>query len=31
MDLRRLPAVGQKDVERLDRYVKAWRRLKQLE
>ena len=27
MDLRRLPSVGQKDLERLDRYVRAWRRL----
>jgi hypothetical protein len=28
MDLRRLPAVGEKDLERLGRYVTAWRRLK---
>ena len=27
MDLRRLPSVGQKDLDRLDRYVRAWRRL----
>jgi (p)ppGpp synthase/HD superfamily hydrolase len=31
MDLRRLPAVGEKDAERLGRYVRAWRRLKELE
>jgi (p)ppGpp synthase/HD superfamily hydrolase len=30
MDLRRLPAVGEKDLERLGRYVTAWRRLKQV-
>ena len=29
MDLRRLPAVGEKDLERLGRYVRAWRRLKE--
>ena len=29
MDLRRLPAVGEKDLERLGRYVSAWRRLKE--
>ena len=29
MDLRRLPAVAGDDLERLDRYVRAWRRLKQ--
>jgi hypothetical protein len=29
MDLRRLSSVGEKDVERLNRYVRAWRRLKQ--
>lgn len=28
MDLRRLPALGPKDHERLDRYVASWRRLK---
>lgn len=28
MDVRRLTAVSQKDADRLDRYVKAWRRLK---
>ncbi len=27
MDLRRLPSIGQKDLDRLDRYVRAWRRL----
>ena len=30
MDLRRLAAVGEKDFERLGRYVEAWRRLKQV-
>ena len=29
MDLRRLPAVAEKDLARLDRYVRAWRRLKE--
>ena len=29
MDLRRLPAVSQKDLDRLARYVAAWRRLKE--
>jgi (p)ppGpp synthase/HD superfamily hydrolase len=28
MDMRRLPAVTEKDRERLDRYIRAWRRLK---
>ena len=30
LDLRRLPAVADKDFDRLARYVKAWRHLKQL-
>lgn len=30
MDVRRLPAVGPEDQKRLDRYVKAWRRLKKI-
>lgn len=30
MDVRRLAAGGQKDAERLDKYVKAWRRLKSI-
>jgi hypothetical protein len=29
LDLRRLPGVAEKDVERLARYVKAWRRLQE--
>src|SRR4051812_45254998 len=27
MDLRRLPTMGQKDMDRMTKYVKAWRRL----
>lgn len=27
MDVRRLPTIGEKDAKRLDKYVKAWRRL----
>jgi len=30
MDLRRLPAVKEKDAERLNRYLSAWRRLSRL-
>ena len=30
MDLRRLPAVGERDLDRLDRYVRAWRHLKHI-
>jgi (p)ppGpp synthase/HD superfamily hydrolase len=29
LDLRRLPGVAEKDIERLARYVKAWRRLQE--
>jgi (p)ppGpp synthase/HD superfamily hydrolase len=31
MDIRRLPAVGEKDLERLNRYIAAWRRLLAME
>lgn len=31
LDLRRLPGVSDKDVDRLARYVRAWRRLQQQE
>jgi hypothetical protein len=31
MDLRRLPAIGEKDLERLRRYRRAWAELKALE
>jgi (p)ppGpp synthase/HD superfamily hydrolase len=30
MDMRRLPAVTEKDRERLDRYIRSWRRLKEI-
>jgi (p)ppGpp synthase/HD superfamily hydrolase len=29
LDLRRLPCISDKDVERIGRYVRAWRRLQQ--
>jgi (p)ppGpp synthase/HD superfamily hydrolase len=28
MDLRRLPALGERDLERLNRYIAAWQRVK---
>ena len=31
MDIRRLPTVGEKDLERLNRYIVAWRRLLAME
>lgn len=30
MDIRRLPAITEKDRERLDRYIRSWRRLKEI-
>jgi hypothetical protein len=29
LDLRRLPGIADKDVERIGRYVRAWRRLQE--
>lgn len=31
MDVRRLPSVGEKDAERLNRYIAAWRHIQALE
>src|SRR5579885_3153864 len=31
MDIRRLPAVGEKDLERLNRYIAAWRQIQAME
>jgi (p)ppGpp synthase/HD superfamily hydrolase len=31
MDIRRLPAITEKDRERLERYIQSWRRLKGLD
>ncbi len=31
MDIRRLPAITEKDAERLNRYIAAWRRLQALD
>jgi (p)ppGpp synthase/HD superfamily hydrolase len=31
MDLRRLPTIGEKDLERLNRYIATWRRIRALE
>jgi (p)ppGpp synthase/HD superfamily hydrolase len=31
MDIRRLPAVGEKDLQRLNRYIVAWRRVLAME
>jgi hypothetical protein len=31
MDIRRLPVVGEKDLERLNRYIAAWRQLLAME
>jgi (p)ppGpp synthase/HD superfamily hydrolase len=31
MDIRRLPIVGEKDVERLNRYIAAWRQIQSMD